>query len=296
MRVETLVSCVDKEETALALTMGLEEDAIIVNQTSEAGEYCFFMREGQIIIADDGEKTSEVISPDDAEETSKKNGRLQCVRMKERGVGLSRNTAMNRMDKAGEVCLFSDEDIRYKKGYTERIKEEYASHPEADMILFNVRVNPSRRTYWNDTFKRIRFYNYGRYPAYSISARKKVLLESGVQYSLLFGGGAKYSNGEDSLFLKDCLHAGLRIYASPVCLGEEEERPATENASTWFTGYHEKFFHDRGVLYAFLYGPMKYVMAWVFLIRKRKTMCREISIWQAAKYMKEGIREAKELQ
>ena len=58
MRVETLVSCVDKEETALALTMGLEEDAIIVNQTSEAGEYCFFMREGQIIIADDGEKTS----------------------------------------------------------------------------------------------------------------------------------------------------------------------------------------------------------------------------------------------
>ena len=77
MRVETLVSCVDKEETALALTMGLEEDAIIVNQTSEAGEYCFFMREGQIIIADDGEKTStsEVISPDDAEETSKKNGR-----------------------------------------------------------------------------------------------------------------------------------------------------------------------------------------------------------------------------
>ena len=164
------------------------------------------------------------------------------------------------------------------------------------MILFNVRVNPSRRTYWNDTFKRIRFYNYGRYPAYSISARKKVLSESGVQYSLLFGGGAKYSNGEDSLFLKDCLHAGLRIYASPVCLGEEEERPATENASTWFTGYHEKFFHDRGVLYAFLYGPMKYVMAWVFLIRKRKTMCRELSILQAAKYMKEGIREAKELQ
>ena len=157
MRVETLVSCVDKEETALALTMGLEEDAIIVNQTSEAGEYCFFMREGQIIIADDEEKTSEVISPDDAEETSKKNGRLQCVRMTERGVGLSRNTAMNRMDKAGEVCLFSDEDIRYEKGYTERIKEEYASHPEADMILFNVRVNPSRRTYWNDTFKRIRF-------------------------------------------------------------------------------------------------------------------------------------------
>lgn len=268
MRVETLVSCVDKDEKTLAMAMGLEEDGVIVNQTNEAGEFCFFMQ----------------------------TGRLQCVRMMERGVGLSRNTAMNRMDKAGQVCLFSDEDIRYDRGYTKRIKAEYEAHPEADMILFNMRVNPDRRTYWNDTFKRIHFYNYGRYPAYSISARKKALLDSGVEYSLLFGGGARYSNGEDSLFLKDCLQAGLRIYASPVCLGEEEERPSTENASTWFTGYHEKFFHDRGVLYAFLYGPMKYVMAWVFLIRKRKTMCREISIFQAAKYMKEGIREATGLQ
>ena len=78
MRVETLVSCVDKDEKTLAMAMGLEEDGIIVNQTNEAGEFCFFMQ----------------------------TGRLQCVRMMERGVGLSRNTAMNRMDKAGQVCLF----------------------------------------------------------------------------------------------------------------------------------------------------------------------------------------------
>lgn len=260
VKVETLVSCVNKKEQELAAVMRLEERAVIVNQTDEE------------LICD--------------------YGTIKCVRMRERGVGLSRNTAMDYMDKAGDVCLFSDEDIRYDKGYTQAISKEYEAHPEADMILFNMRVNEARRTYWNESFKRIRFYNYGRYPAYSISAKKEVLIKSGVRYSLWFGGGARYSNGEDSLFLKDCLAAGMKIYASPICLGEEEERPATENASTWFSGYHEKFFHDRGVLYAFLYGPMKYVMTWVFLIRKRKVMCKEIPLLKAVKYMYDGIREA----
>ena len=260
VKIETLVSCVDKEELELASAMHLEQDVVIINQTDEASVHDY--------------------------------GTMKCVRMRERGVGLSRNTAMDYMDKAGGVCLFSDEDIRYDKGYAQAILDEYEAHPEADMILFNMRVNEARRTYWNDSFKRIRFYNYGRYPAYSISAKKSALIKSGVRYSLWFGGGAKYSNGEDSLFLKDCLAAGMKIYASPVCLGEEEERPVTEKASTWFSGYHEKFFHDRGVLYAFLYGPMKYVMTWVFLLRKRKVMCQDIPLLQAVKYMYEGIREA----
>ena len=39
-----------------------------------------------------------------------------------------------------------------------------------------------------------------------------------ITFSLLFGGGAKYSNGEDSLFLKDCLKYGLVVYAVPVCV------------------------------------------------------------------------------
>lgn len=264
MRVETLVSCVNQEEEKLASLMHLEQDATIINQTDETSQKEYRLLDSV--------------------------GRLTCIRMTERGVGLSRNTAMEYMDKAGGVCLFSDEDIRYDKGYSLAVSEEFEAHPEADMILFNVRVNPKRRTYWNDKFKRIRFYNYGRYPAYSIAVRKEALLKSGVKYSLWFGGGAKYSNGEDSLFLKDCLASGMKIYASPVCLGEEEERP-----STWFSGYHEKFFHDRGVLYAFLYGPMKYVMAWVFLLRKRKVMCKEVTFKQAVKFMYEGIREAESL-
>ena len=76
------------------------------------------------------------------------------------------------------------------------------------MLLFNVRVQESRFTYWNSFYKRVRWYNCGRYPAYSFALRTAKMHEKNLTYSLLFGGGAKYANGEDSLFIHDCLKAG----------------------------------------------------------------------------------------
>ncbi len=201
----------------------------------------------------------------------------------ERGVGLSRNTALLRAD--AEIVLFGDEDIVYDSGYRERVLNVFDAHPDADMVLFNVRQSEGRETYRNGSWKRIHWYNYGRYPAYSIAVRNEVLQKSRVTFSLLFGGGAKYSNGEDSLFLHDCLQYGMKIYASPVELGEEHSRP-----STWFHGYTEKFFLDRGVLYRALYGRLDFVMALRFLLKNRGEMCQERPWTECYRLMKKGMR------
>ena len=105
----------------------------------------------------------------------------------------------------------------------------------------------------------------------------------------LFGGGAKYSNGEDSLFIHDCLKKGLKIYAVPVIIGHEMER---EGGSTWFSGYNEKFFYDRGVLYHYLYGIMQKPFALRFILRHKKKMCTEIRPMDALKLMLKGMKEA----
>lgn len=112
------------------------------------------------------------------------------------------------------------------------------------MILFNMDVPEDRATYHIDGYGRVRWYNCGRYPTYSFSARTEKLREANIAFSLLFGGGARYSNGEDSLFLAECIRKGLKVFKAPVTIGKENGRP-----STWFHGYNEKFFYDRGVLY-----------------------------------------------
>lgn len=258
LKVQVLVSTVEHDAAKLYKKMNIDTDAVIVNQCSKY----------------------------DYEEFELPGGNVKCFNMKERGVGLSRNTAL--LHANADICLFSDEDIVFFDGLKNNIRETYIKYPDADMIIFNVKVSPARRTYWNEYVKRIRWYNYGRYPGYSISGKLDSFRRANVHFSLLFGGGAKYSNGEDSLFLRDCLKAGLKIYAVTVCIGEEIERE-----STWFHGYTEKFFTDRGVLYHYLYGRLSRIFALRFLIKNKREMCVKIPLKEAYALMKKGINSQK---
>lgn len=263
LKIQVLVSALNQDVKKLPEKMNIETDAIVVNQCDKY-DYLEFPLRG-------------------AHGKGKEACKIQCMSMTGRGVGLSRNTALMHAD--ADIVLFSDEDIVLEKGYAQALYDAYEQYPDADMILFNVKVAPERRTYWNEQVKKIHWYNYGRYPAYSISGKLDSFKKANVHFSLLFGGGARYSNGEDSLFLRDCLRGGLKIIALPVCIGEEILRK-----STWFHGYTRKFFTDRGVLYYYLYGKLAGMFALRFLLKNKEEMCQKISLKKAYRLMKEGIR------
>ena len=265
MAVELLISCVNKEPRELAEKMHLASHAVIVNQCD-----------------------AETAAKCETETFQVAGGSVTALYRNERGVGRSRNLALEKSGQA--ICVFSDEDIVYVDDYAKRIEDEFAAHPEADILLFQVEVDPSRKTYQNDAFGPVSKWNCGRYPAYSMAFRRDKLLESGAKFSLLFGGGAPYSNGEDSLFIRDCLKAGLKAYKTPVCIGEEIPRP-----STWFSGYHEKFFFDRGVLYHFLYGKAAKIWGFRFVFTKKKVMCTEIPWRKALRLLYDGIAKGKQI-
>ncbi len=259
MKLQILVSTMQQDVRRLAETMRLQAESIIIHQ-GEENRYEEFEYEGH---------------------------RMRCYHFRERGIGLSRNNALLRAD--GDLCLFSDEDIVYEDGAAQRIEEAFLAHPEADVLLFNVTVREERRTYWTERFHRVRWYNCGRYPAFCIALRTQKMHAANLTYSLLFGGGARYANGEDSLFLFDCLRTGLKVYAIPMVIGEEIYRP-----STWFFGYDEKFFHDRGVLYHALYGMWAKAMGLRFLLKNKKQMCAgRIGFLQAKKLLFTGIEDGK---
>lgn len=255
MTLQLLVAAMHKEPEALAEEMHIDSDAIIVSQ---GGEYRY-------------------------EELDFKGHRIRYFAMAEKGVGLSRNTSLLRAE--ADISVFADEDIVYEEGYARKVLEAFRQYPQADVLLFNVQAAPGRETYHTDKFGRVHWYNSGRYPTYSFALRTEKIHSHNITFSLLFGGGAKYSNGEDSLFLHDCLKAGLKVYRVPIQIGKE-----TPRQSTWFQGYHEKFFFDRGVLYRYLYGWMARIWALRFVLAKRAEMCKEIPWRQAYKIMVRGIR------
>ncbi|MBQ9614441.1 MAG: glycosyltransferase family 2 protein [Lachnospiraceae bacterium] len=259
-KLEVLVAAVQENEVTLAEHMNLSTEAVICNQC-QLFEYKEFERKGRLV---------------------------RCYEFTERGVGRNRNNALMRAE--GELVLFGDEDIVYNDDYEERVLRAFEENPQADILMFNVTAVESRQTYENVRPKPVRWYNYGRYPTYAMCARLESLRKANVWFSLLFGGGAPYSNGEDTLFIHDCLKRRLKIYAVPVIIGHEMARE--NNESTWFNGYNEKFFYDRGVLYHYLYGIMERPFALRFLLTKRKTMCVQIPLHKAYALMVKGMKEA----
>lgn len=258
MRMQLLVAAMNTEPLKLAEEMQIDSDAIVVNQTDR---YAY-------------------------EEIEYKGHKIRFFSMAERGVGLSRTHALLRAD--ADVSLFADEDIVYVPGYEKMVLDAFGEHPDADMILFNVQAMPGRETYHIAKTSRVRSYNCGRYPTYSMAVKTQEVHKRNITFSPLFGGGAKYSNGEDSLFIQECIKKGMKVYAVPVQIGAERERE-----STWFKGFNEKFFYDRGVLYQYLYGWLKKPMALRFLLKHRGKAFDEISLKKAWKIMGRGMKEAK---
>ena len=261
MTLQTLVACVKQNMDTQAEVMNLDSDAIIINQCDEA----------------------------DFKEYEYKGHRILCYSYEERGVGRSRNRALERA--TADIVLFSDEDIRYLPDYADVIIREFEKRPRADMLLFNIDVIEERRTYHIEKEHRVTWKNCGRYPTYSFAVRRDKLHGANIKFNLNYGGGAKYGCGEDSLFIMDCVKNGFKIYALPVTIGREEYRP-----STWFNGYSEKYFYDKGALYKPLYGSLAKPLAIRWLLAHRKVLfadaSQEIKTWQQAyKIMKKGMRE-----
>lgn len=257
--LEVLVAAVEVNEVVLAEQMNLSTNALICNQCQETS-YDEFERKGCLI---------------------------RTISMKERGVGKNRNRAL--MSANASLVLFADDDIVYDDDYEEKIINAFEKNPVSDILLFNVSAVEGRMTYHIRKQGRVRWYNYGRYPTYAVCAKLDSLRRANVWFSLLYGGGAPYSNGEDSLFLRDCLKKKLRIDAVPIAIGHERKRK--DQSSTWFTGYNRKFFYDRGVLYHDLYGHLQRPLALRFLLAHKTTLCQDVSIKQAYHWMVEGMRE-----
>lgn len=260
MKFQLLVAAVKADINKLPMTMNISSDAIISNQC------------GLDEIIDQKFNTHFI----------------KFINNSGIGVGKNRNLALDNSD--ADICLFSDEDIVYEDDYEKKVLEAFDKHPKASVITFNVLVDERRRTYFNEDVHQIKWNNYGRYPAYAIAIKREDIVKNNIRYSELFGGGAKYSNGEDSLFLHDCLKKGLIMYTDTAVLGAETYRD-----STWFKGYTDKYFFDRGVLYHFLYGKMAALMGLRFLIKTNKDYSKDSSILKAYLLLIKGIKEGKSI-
>lgn len=197
----------------------------------------------------------------------------------ERGVGLNRNNTLMRATE--NICLIADDDIIYDDNYEHTIEKAFARHPDADLIIFNVHESTPKR-YVNKKDYKVNYLNFMRFGAVRIAFKRQSIHLNGIHFNLCFGGGTKHSNGEDTLFLKECLNHGLKIYAVPEYIATLDE----SSESTWFNGYNDKYLADKGILYKVMFKKYWKILSALDALKFHKKY--NLSSYNAYKKMTRG--------
>lgn len=206
-----------------------------------------------------------------------------------KGVGRNRNIAL--LTAEADILLLSDDDTKYKDGYRDMVLEGFERKPDADAIIFSIEYTKNGEVHLvnKNKNKRLHIYNALKHGTPALAIRRESLLKHNIYFSVLFGGGCIYGSGEDSMFILDLLRRGCKVYTSDVIIAEN----ATDS-STWFTGFHKKFFYDKGVLFRCAFPKMKHLMKWYFLFRSRKLS--EIPFREMRKQMNRGMKGFEKLE
>ena len=235
MTLQVLVSTMYQEDHGLLDRMNIRTDAVVVNQC-DRNEIERFVHGGNEIL---------------------------WISCRERGVGSSRNIALEHA--TADIVLFADDDVVYEDEYARMVSSVFEVDPAVSLAVFNIgSLNPDRPEATINRDHRLRWFNCLKYGACRTAVRRETVVKKGIRYSALFGGGAKYQAGEDNLFITQCLQRGMTGIASTRNIGT-----AAQETSTWFMGYSDRYYHDRGALFAAMYGKLAVPLLFVMELRNK---------------------------
>ena len=256
MKFEVLVSTMNQTDYSLLEKMNIQTDAIIVNQCNR----------------------------NSFEEFDYKGHRIKWLSLEERGVGLSRNTAL--MRSTADVVLFADDDVVYSDNYFLLIEQNFKKHPNTDLIVYNLEsLNPQRPIVYTKKDYKLCLFNCLKFGACQIAVKTAAIRQNNIFFSLLFGGGAIYSAGEDSLFMYHALRSKIHMMASATFIGT-----VAQTESTWFDGYTEKYFYDKGAFFSALSKKSGWLLCRLMLLKNKKKLFKcGVSYNQGKKLAKAGL-------
>lgn len=208
-----LLSCMNNDESIIQKS-NIQTDVIVVNQT-----------ENESVV----------------ESTFVNKFGVDCksifVNSTSRGLSRSRNLAISMASK-WKYGLLCDDDEIFEDDYEKIITDAY-SDGRNDLITFVVKREG--KTHPSEPCK-MKIRNILRTSSVQITFLIEKIIEKGVRFDEEMGAGTGNGAGEEVMFMMQCKRAGFRMYYLPYKI-------ATLNiggSSSWFAGFNEKYFQNRG--------------------------------------------------
>lgn len=253
MKIEVLLSCMNQKDFSVTEKMNLTTDILIVNQTKKNGY---------------------------VERIIGKN-KQRMISNTQKGLSKSRNELLLNMN--GDIGILCDDDVEYEKNYEEIILKAFNELEEADIIVFNIKRINSKIINRKMMTKIRRAPRYRNYSSVQLAFRKTSFYKNNLFFNIQFGTGSSYSSGEEALILREANRKKLKIYEYPAIIATVDD-----SNSSWFIGYDEKFFFDKGAWLKEAYPKTYYIFMWYFVL-KLYSKC-QLSLIQILKNLINGVK------
>lgn len=224
---------------------------------------------------------------DGVEESTYNGHHVKWINSSTKGLSRSRNIALK--NATADIVVLTDDDVEYVAGYPDIIEKAFLSHPEMDIISFQVEGINGKFKDYSEKENSLNFLGSMKVSSVEIAIKRKKIEKAKIQFNEAFGSGAKYRMGEENIFLFNCLKKKLKLYYLPQIIAN-----LWVGDSTWFQGFNKKYFIDRGATYYEMFGCLAPLMILQFIIRKRK-LIQDISLSQALKCAFEGMNDWRKL-
>ena len=234
MKLDILMSCMHQTDTAIVAASHITGSAVVINQCDR----------------------------EEAREFATEHGRVRFLSTTQRGLTRSRNMAIANSD--ADVCLLCDDDEVFVPGYEKKILRAFEELPQADVIIFRMVNYPCP---FGGQPRRLKFPQTMHVSSWQISFRRESLLRAGVRFDELLGAGTGNGAEEELKFLLDCQRAGLQIWYAPVDIAS-----VAQEESTWFGGYNQQFFYNRGATTRYILGAPLAAAYGLYYVARKKAM------------------------
>lgn len=256
MKLEVLMACMHQEDDTLVKKSKISGDIIVINQCDKNGYFEY--------------------------KTQKGLAKIFCTT--QRGLTKSRNMAIEISD--ADICLLCDDDEIFEENYEQKILQAYKQLPQADVIILKMK---NRKASFADKVQRIKFPKTMKVSSWQISFKRQSLKRAGIKFDELLGAGTGNGAEEELKFLIDCEKSGLKIFYVPIIIAS-----VGQTESTWFDGFTEQFFINRGATTRYILGfPLAFIYAIYYVLIKKKLYANQISPYQVFYATVKGMIENK---
>lgn len=206
-----------------------------------------------------------------------------------RGLSVNRNLALSQA--TAPLLLVSDDDVDYTREQLATVISAFASHPDADLIAFRYESKTHAKAYPLELSSLARLPKGHYISSIELAFRRESVKEK-VDFNENFGIGSVFPSGEEDIFVKDCIDAGLNCLYLPATIARHDgstssgrnlrlaSRPMTKGAV--FLRLHPKSWLLRMLVHAarefkpWMRGevpnPLSYCLNWLRGVRLARKM------------------------